>query len=287
MNDPAKGLLGAAPFVGSEFPEEEFGRLRTILLEKRGFDLARYKDNCVKRRIAARIRSCGFSEAGPYIELLRREEAEIDLLLASVTIHVSQFFRNPSTFHALKDSVLPGMVRQALGEGSRKLRFWSVGCAGGEEVYSLAFLLEGIPPEIQVSILGTDISHSVLQRAREGRFESLRLSNVPQEIIERFFQKDGGRLRIENRIREKVHFRHHDVLSDAEFPAADLILCRNVLIYFSRKDQKKILERFSRSMLPGGRLVLGKAEILTGSARNLFEAEDPAERIYRLKERAG
>jgi chemotaxis methyl-accepting protein methylase len=130
-----------------------------ILLAKRGFDLAMYKDRCVKRRVATRVRARGFSEPRPYLALLERDEAELDALLAALTIHVTQFFRNPSTFALLEQQVLPALLHRVQAEGRQKLRLWSVGCASGEEPYSLALLMRELaPPEVKVDILGTDIS---------------------------------------------------------------------------------------------------------------------------------
>jgi chemotaxis protein methyltransferase CheR len=157
VNTEPTGGSRPAPFVGSEFPEAEFREVCRILLAKRGFDLALYKDRCVKRRIATRVRARGFSEARPYLALLERDEAELDALMAALTIHVSQFFRNPSTFDLLARQVLPELLRRAQAEGRRILRLWSVGCASGEEPYSLALLLQELaPPEVKIDILGTD-----------------------------------------------------------------------------------------------------------------------------------
>jgi chemotaxis protein methyltransferase CheR len=282
VSTEATGGSRPAPFVGSEFPEAEFREVCRILLAKRGFDLAMYKDRCVKRRIATRVRARGLSEARPYLALLERDEAELDALMAALTIHVSQFFRNPSTFALLERQVLPELLRRAQAEGRRTLRLWSVGCASGEEPYSLALLMQELaPPEVKIDILGTDISAAILESARAGLYEPQRLAEVPASVRERYFTPEGKGLRLAESIRRLVRFECHNMLTAPVYPRADLIVCRNVLIYFSREEQENILQRFAAALPVGGVLVLGKAEMLLGLSRRLFAAEYAGERIYR------
>ncbi|MDW7643983.1 MAG: protein-glutamate O-methyltransferase CheR [Desulfuromonadales bacterium] len=272
------------PFVGSEFPEREFAELTDFLRETRGFNLEMYKDQCIKRRIATRVRARGFDNAAAYLDLLRRQPEEADTLLAALTIHVSQFFRNPSTFVLLEKKVLPDLLASPAAPGRRELRLWSVGCAGGEEPYSLAILLAGLLKEgMRARILGTDVSEAVLERARQGIFDAQRLAEVPAALREQCFEPAGGQYRLREPFRRLVSFRHHNILADSACPKVDLIMCRNVLIYFSREEQEKILLRFADSLPPGGVLVLGKSETLLGKSRNCFEPESLSERIYRRK----
>jgi chemotaxis protein methyltransferase CheR len=273
--------LRPTPFVGSEFPEEAFAGVREVLLERLGFDLGMYKDGCIKRRIAIRVRALGFSDAWGYLGFLRQEAGEVDALMKALTIHVSHFFRNPSTFAALEKDILPALFERAAAGGQKEILLWSVGCAGGEEPFSLAILIDGnCPPGVKVSILGTDLSGPVLEQAAEGRFDVQRLAEVPPRVRERYFLEEGREARLRERIRTMVRFQRHDILNAAEFPGADLILCRNVMIYFSRKEQEKILRRLAAALRPSGYLVLGKAETLLGESRKLFRIENPAERIY-------
>lgn len=285
MSEERSKCVSQAPFVGSEFADEDFEQVREILLQSRGFDLGMYKDRCVKRRIAGRVRALGFSTAAPYVSALRRSEAEIDTLLAALTIHVSQFFRNPSTFAMLERRILPELVERAGSGGRRRIRLWSVGCASGEEPYSLALLADDLDAAgVDVQILATDVSAPILGRAREALFDPQRLLEVPATVRERYFEPEGKNFRLRADIRAMVRFERHNILSGPEYPEADLILCRNVLIYFSRAEQEKILARFSRALPLGGFLVLGRAETLLGSVRRRFEAECPEERIYRRRQ---
>ncbi len=287
MTENAPDNIRPAPFLGSEFPDEEFGQVRDLLLERIGFDLGSYKDRCVKRRIAKRVRALGLADAGAYLQRLRQDASEVEALMTALTIHVSQFFRNPSTFAELAGQVLPELFRSARQSGRRELRLWSVGCAGGEEPYSLALLIDELAPAgLRVNILGTDVSPVILERAREGLFPTQRVTEVSAQRQEKYFRPEGFNLRLEKRIRNMVRFEHHNVLTAEAYPQADLILCRNVLIYFSRTEQEKILARFAQALTPGGYLVLGKAETMLGEVREQFRMECPEERIYRrLEER--
>jgi len=282
VSTPQGGAGRPAPFVGSEFPDAEFEQLCRILQAKRGFDLGMYKDRCIKRRIATRVRARGFSAAAPYVDLLQRDEGEVDALLAALTIHVSQFFRNPSMFALLEREVLPTLLNRVQTEGRCRLRLWSVGCSSGEEPYSLALLLrEMVPPGMEIDILATDISAAILESARQGLYEPQRLTEVPVAARERYFSPEGRRFRLAEEIRSMVRFERQNVLDDAVYPPVDLIICRNVMIYFSREEQENILQRFAAALPVGGILVLGKAEMLLGGSRQLFAAASGAERIYR------
>lgn len=271
------------PFVGSEFPDREFQRLCALLLERRGFDLGRYKDRCIKRRIAIRVRACGYHAAQPYLDRLERDDAELDALMSALVINVSQFFRNPETWRVIGDVVLPALATAACRD-NEPLRLWSVGCAAGEEPYSLALLVaEMMPsfPGLEVEILGSDVSTAALERARHGVYEPTRLAEVPRLLLEKYFHPAAGGYQLRDEIRRRVRFERWDVLAATADPEARLILCRNLLIYFSRGEQNRILRRFAAALGPEGYLVLGRAETMMGEVRRWFAAEYPVERIYR------
>lgn len=270
--------------LGSEFPEEVFQEIREILLDRCGIDLNMYKDRCIKRRIASRVRVQGVTSED-YAALLRRDSAELGALVEALTIHVSQFFRNPSTFAALESIYLPSLIEGARQDGREKLCLWSVGCSSGEEPYSLALLLAELPlQDIEVTVLASDISSSILRQAREGVYDLQRMTDVPERVRDKYFLPAAGGYQLVESIRHRVEFRQQDILRDEVYPQADLILCRNVLIYFSRREQEKILHRFATALPSSGVLVLGKAETLLGDTRELFWAVDPTERIYLKKD---
>lgn len=270
------------PLDGDELPEAAFETIFEQLRSRRQFDVRVYKDRCVRRRIVKRMRTSGAGDVADYLERLAGDDDELDALIATLSIHVSHFFRNPDTFQILEEQVLPDLCRLARAAGREELRLWSVGCASGEEPYSLALLIDELAASgLVVSILATDVSPRVLEEAREAVYEPARLAEVPPAVLSRYFSVEGGRYRLSEKVRAMVRFERHNVMTAREFPVADLILCRNVLIYFTREEQARILARFAAALPEGGALVLGRAETLAGHERRLFRVEFPAERIYR------
>lgn len=242
-----------------------------------------YKASCVKRRIAARIRRCGCENPGQYLERLITDPDEGDRLVASLSIHVSQFFRNATLFDALQKKVLPKLLTCLAG---RIVRFWSIGCSAGQEPYSLAMLLaESFAREAgqgQFEILATDIDAGMLARAEAGRYDKQGLHGVSPERLERFFSADDRGFSLRQEIRCLVRFSRMDLQQLEQYQSADLVLCRNTLIYFNRPAQEKILHAIADILPQGGILVLGKSESMPTSLRSRFATLDPTERMYSL-----
>jgi chemotaxis protein methyltransferase CheR len=271
----------------SEIAESEFERIRRILKTLTGVHLSCYKDACIRRRLAARIRAVGCETAEKYADFLLWDKDEPVLLMKTLTIHVSKFFRNPDTFQKIRDEVLPTLFSACRQEGRECLRIRSVGCACGEEPYTLALILRdsfgGELSRIRVSISATDIDLHVLRTAARGVYFPESLEETPPAIRERYFRIREGRYHLLPEIRDMVDFHRDDLVSSESLQECDLILCRNVLIYFERGHQESILRRFADSLRAGGFLVLGKTESMVEASRRLFRTECPVERIYRKR----
>lgn len=278
-------MLTPLPHAGDpDISSETFESIARILKSQCGFTLDGYKDKCVKRRINIRIRATQSPSPEAYGALLSRNQSELEHLLRVLTIHVSHFFRNPSTFEKLSCEILPKLLEERCG--ARGIRITSVGCAGGEEPYSLALIMQERFPEALAAdgacIRGTDVDAATLETARNALYHPDRLAEVPPELFERWFTREGERYRLNREIRSLVEYCRAD-LNDAVPPEeCDLILCRNVLIYFERGTQETILNGFADALKSGGILVLGKSESLFGSARRRFRTVCPVERIYRV-----
>jgi len=267
---------------GDDLSDAEFGAITALLRQLRQFDLEQYKDRCIRRRIAKRLRCCQAANVDAYLKRLETDQDELDTLLASISIHVSHFFRNLETFRVLELSILPELCRRARTNGRNRLTLWSAGCASGEEAYSLALLVDDLAvTDLDIRILATDISQPVLEAAQNGVFDAVRLKEVPKAVIDKYFHEVDGRFQIIDGIRNKVEFLRHDMITAVNYPAADLILCRNVLIYFTRAEQERILARFAQALPEHGVLVLGRSESITGNTRGYFQPEIPLERVYR------
>ena len=262
-----------------------FAALTAKIARERGFGCASYKEKCLRRRIAVRMRARGVHTYHDYSCVLDSDGAEYDRLLDALTINVTKLFRNFETFAAVAERVIP-----MLWEREEPLSVWSAGCSSGEEPYSIAALfhrhaeLVGRVGELpqRVRVLGSDIDARCLQAAERGQFEEGDFADTPAELRTRYFDSRPP-FTIDADVKRLVRFEHRDLL--AQQPPAGphhLIFCRNVLIYFDRATQERLFDAFRRALAPGGFLVLGKVETLLGDARTKFVPVDARERIYRL-----
>jgi chemotaxis methyl-accepting protein methylase len=244
-----------------------------------------YKEKCLRRRIGVRMRACGVHTLGEYLAFLTRVPAEAERLRDTLTINVTRFYRNPETWDALRASVLPQLWAARQG----RLAAWSAGCASGEEPYTIAMLIAerareaGKPDWLErLHVDATDIDRQSLERAARARYRADAVAELPAALAERYLLPDGEEFRVAPEIRSRVAISRLD-LGSAAPPRAnyDLILCRNVVIYFDRAVQERLFLTFASRLAPGGVLVLGKVETLLGPARNQLQLVDARERIYR------
>ena len=261
-----------------------FAALTDKIARERGFGCASYKEKCLRRRIAVRMRARGVHTYHDYARVLDADDAEYDRLLEALTINVTKLFRNWETYSAVAQKVIP--VLWAQGE---PISVWSAGCSSGEEPYSVAALFHrhaesvGALAELpqRVRVLGSDIDARCLQAAERGTFDEGDFADTPEELRRRYFDERPP-FGIAPDVRRLVRFEKRDLLADATPPGPHhLIFCRNVLIYFDRDTQERLFDRFHRALAPGGFLVLGKVETLLGASRSRFAAVDARERIYR------
>ncbi len=278
----------AEPFRMPDLSDEQLQAVLDLLARQTGQPLiATYKEACIRRRIAGRIRRSGCGDIAQYLALLNRDPAECARLRSALLIHVSQFFRNPTLFAGLQERVLPELVARMETCGQAELRLLSIGCAAGEEPYSLAMLLlESFMPLVRqgrVQLLAGDLDRTVLARAQAGCYQERALKDVSPERRERFFAPVAGGWQLRPLVRELVTFRWMDLQQLDDCPTPDLILCRNTLIYFQRLTQERILRSLAAILPQHGILVLGKAESLPSRVRECFATCDPEERIYRRR----
>jgi chemotaxis protein methyltransferase CheR len=279
-SDQSSGLS-----LGARMEAEAYSRLRDVVLQAGGVDLNLYKDRCLLRRIAVRQRACGAADLRAYLRIVCRDPTERERLIKALTIHVSQFYRNPSTFRAIEAEVLPAILLSKERSGSRVLRVWSAGCACGEETYSLALLMLEAAPEIaarqSTTIYGTDIEPDCLEIARVGRYPALSLKALPARWRQQYFTQAGDGYEVMPALRRLVFFRRHNILDSVPFRRLDLVVFRNVLIYMTEALQERVLMGLHEALNPGGFLVLGKVEGLAGGARERYAPFNVPERVYR------
>jgi chemotaxis methyl-accepting protein methylase len=250
-----------------------------------GLPVEAYKDKCVRRRIAVRMRACGVHSYAQYQSLLDRSPAEYERLRDALTINVTRFYRNADTWNLLRRDLMPRLCAPGTGE----IRVWSAGCSSGEEAYTLAILAAehfdraGRSRELgRLVVDATDVDRLSLERANTARYRRENLSEMPAELVDRYLAPAGPELQVVPRVRERVFVRRVD-LSAGRPPRRNyhLVACRNVLIYFDRPMQERLFQTFTDSLAPGGYLVLGKVETLLGTVRDRLLLVDPRERVYR------
>lgn len=261
--------------------EAGFLALARELSARTGTALDAYKPKCLRRRIAVRMRARGVHTYEAYRDVIAADAAELARLQDALTINVTRFFRNPEAWEAVARLVPPLVAR------GRPVRGWSAGCASGEEAYTLAMLWAQHAPGpdalARLRVDATDIDRQSLDRARAARYREEAFVEAPPPAVEAFTRAvPGGGREVVPALRALVDVRPLD-LTHGALPtgAYDLVLCRNVVIYFDRALQERLFAAFFDALVPGGHLVLGKVETLLGPARDRFEAVDVRERIYR------
>jgi two-component system CheB/CheR fusion protein len=266
------------------------------LARDRGLDLTRYKASYLTRRLLVRVRALRLAGLEEYLMFLKAHQEEIGPLQKALSIKVTGFFRNRSCFDLLEERVVPDLVRRAASRGET-LAVWSAGCATGEEAWSLAALFaSGIAASDQpgrragaprIDILATDLDEAALAKAQQAVFPARALlAAVPEGARARFEVRDDGTATPVTQLRSMVRFERESLLDPPPRRGLDLVVCRNVLIYFSLEHQADILERFAAALRDGGYLVLGRVERLFGPARASFEALSARERVYQRLPRA-
>ncbi len=259
-------------------------RIFTQLRERTGHDFTHYKRSSVLRRIGRRLHVTGLTDLPEFLEYVRQNPDELDALFQDLMISVTNFFRDPAAWGALRDEVVPGLFEgKSPNDG---IRAWVPGCATGEEAYSVAILLceharkLSTPPQIQV--FGSDIDEQALEFARTAVYPEAIVSDVPETLLRRYFDEAPGGFRVSKSIRDIVLFAPHNLLRDPPFSRLDLITCRNLLIYLNREVQESSFELFHYALRPGGVLFLGSSESAEGASR-LFSVVDKRHRVYRRR----
>ncbi len=229
-----------------------------------GRDFSRYKLSTILRRLQRRMQLFQIEKLNEYLDLLRKNPEEVQALLNDFLINVTNFFRDPDAFNHLEKHVIPALFKNKTKE--EQIRIWSVGCATGEEAYSVAILLAetadktGSSPSVQ--IFASDLHEISIKKAREGFFPDDIIVDVSEERLNRFFLKEDGGYRIKKEIRDQIVFTPHNLLGDHPFSRLDLIVCRNLLIYLKKEVQRDVFELFHYSLNPEGILMLGTSEHL-------------------------
>ncbi|MBS2028570.1 MAG: PAS domain-containing protein [Deltaproteobacteria bacterium] len=254
-----------------------------LLRDAVGVDFSEYKVPTLRRRLARRMALLHLVRLEDYVKLLRESRSEAQAVFGDMLINVTSFFRDKKAFEVLKERILPEIVERKRGDGA--IRIWCAGCSTGEEAYSLVItLLEVLKEqrltELSIQLFGTDISEKAVEVARNGIYPDSAVKDVSPERLSQYFTKlEGGGYRINKFVRERCAFVRHDLASDPPFSKLDLVSCRNVLIYFGRSLQERVIATFHFALTQPGYLLLGRAENIPEGA-NLFSAVDRDAKIF-------
>lgn len=268
--------------------EKEFSELKLIIKRKIGFNCEDYKQPHLKRRLAVRLRATESKSYKDYAQILSKSEDEVNKLKETLTVNVTELFRNPETFDSVRENVLPELIKQK-GINNKVIKIWSAGCSNGEEPYSIAIMLnEFLGRSIKrynISIQATDIDDDSIAKAEMAIFQPKQLEKIGQERINRFFVKKDNNYQVIDEVKNLVKVKRHDMISGPKFSGFDIIFCRNVTIYFEQSLQEVLYMNFYNALNDGGYFVMGKTETLVGPSTQLFKRFDLKERIFQKKEK--
>lgn len=232
---------------------EEFKR-RALSLA--GIDLSSYKEKQMRRRIDSLVSRNKCSSYDEYVRLLRTDSSVFSEFINFLTINVSEFYRNPDQWEILDKVYLPELISKF----GKRLNIWSAACSTGDEPYSLVMALSRHVPLGDIRIIATDIDKRILEQAKTGLYNEKSIKNVPEDLKKRYFRQIGPSFPISDEIRRCVSFRESNLLSDRFPDDLDMIVCRNVLIYFTDEAKENIYRKFYRSLKSGGVLFIGSTE---------------------------
>jgi chemotaxis methyl-accepting protein methylase len=263
-------------------------------MEKRGLDFSGYYPAMLARRIGHRLTETNSKDFKEYFAFLERNIDEMDKLLDVITINVSRFFRNTLMFELLTDRILPGIILEKVRLGEDSLRIWSAGCAMGEEPYSVAILVHELLQKeklkMNLHIFATDIDTKILKGAANAVYSLSSVENIKYRLLTKYFIPEGEDFRLIPKIRDQVTFSFYDMLDkkhavppDSIFGNFDLVLCRNLLIYFNTEYQEIIFAKLHHALVQNGYLILGKAETPTLNSNRYFNREVDFSPIYKKR----
>ncbi len=246
-----------------------YEKFKEQVLRKTGINLSSYKERQMKRRIESLIKRCNFDNFQDYFNAITKDDVLYNDFINYLTINVSEFYRNPTQWQVLKSDVIPYLLEN---NGKRKLKVWSAACSTGEEPYSLVMALSEFFNLREIEIIATDIDKEVLNKASIGIYSPKSIEHTPDKFKKKYFTKTGNSYKISEEIKNCVKFRSHDLLKDIYPKDCDLIICRNVLIYFTEEAKEKIYINFNSSLKSNGVLFVGSTEQIILPHRYNFKA---------------
>jgi len=248
----------------------DFLRFIDNIKKKTAIDLSLYKEAQMKRRLTTLRLKHGYSSFETYYEALVQQPAMLEEFLDRMTINVSEFWRNPQRWDILRQQFLPDMISAS----SSKLKIWSAACSTGEEPYTLAMILDDLGALHKTTLLATDLDQGVLKKAQQGYYLDRSVRDVPASFLKKYFLEEEGVYSVKSELKRAIDFRQQNLLYDTFDSEFDLIVCRNVMIYFTEEAKHDLYHKFAKALKKGGILFVGSTEQIFTPSQYGFETAD-------------
>lgn len=264
--------------------DASFRVLKSLIKKNIGFNCEQYRESHFRRRIDVRLRNTRTDSFSDYIAYLKKDPAEYKQLMDTLTVNVTNFFRDPVIFDIIEHGVLPEIIKSKANSPLKSIHIWSAGCSIGVEAYSIAILLHTLLKDdfknYNITITGSDIDKVSLFQAQEGIYSEAEMKDVDAKIIDKYFVKKGNKYQVIDELRNLMTFKRQDLITDPMTKGFDAIFCRNVTIYFTKELQQVLYMDLYDSLSTGGFFVMGKAETMVGPAKDMFKPFNAKVRIY-------
>ena len=234
----------------------DYEYFKKAVLDLTKIDLSAYKEKQMKRRIDTLISKNKITGYDNYVAALKKDARLFDEFVNYLTINVSEFYRNPEQWQIMDKEIFPELIKKF----GKNLKIWSAACSTGDEPYSLVMALSRHLPLEQIKIHATDIDKQVIAKAKTGLYAEKSIASVPDDLKKKYFTKIGPSYQISNDIKARVEFKEHNLLKDTYPTDCHLIVCRNVLIYFTEEAKEEVFRKFQKNIKPGGFLFIGSTE---------------------------
>ncbi|MGX8795479.1 CheR family methyltransferase [Fusibacter sp. JL298sf-3] len=246
---------------------EGYEKFKEQILKKTKLDLSLYKERQMKRRIESLITRHGLTSFEAYYKKLDTDKVIFDEFVNYLTINVSEFYRNPGQWETLRQEVFPEILKR-----NKRPKIWSAACSTGEEPYSLVMCLSEFLPLKDIKILAVDFDEEALRKAQIGMYNEKSVKNVPKAYVDKFFEQVGKGYRIKDEVKKCVEFKKMNLLRDTYPKGYDMIVCRNVMIYFTEEAKDEMYKNFYSALVPGGYFFVGSTEQIIQPQRYNFES---------------
>ncbi|GFI47920.1 chemotaxis protein methyltransferase [Lachnospiraceae bacterium] len=234
----------------------DYEKFKSAVLSLTKIDLSSYKERQMKRRIDALITKHGIKGYEEYVQVLRSDKSKFEEFVNYLTINVSEFYRNPDQWRVMDKEIIPELINKF----GTNLKIWSAACSTGDEPYSLVMALSRHIPLNKIHIQATDLDKQVIAKAKVGLYSEKSIAAVPDDLKKKYFTKIGLSYQISNDVKSRVEFKEHNLLENNYVKGYHMIVCRNVLIYFTEEAKDEVFRKFYQSLAPGGVLFIGSTE---------------------------